>query len=230
MDPRTYFQHIVWAAVTSVFMAVFLFQVIGGLDCYSCTEEGDSRCSAKDTNIIQCGPAMNICIDYLYVASTANLTLTLWKKGCSSGPTMKWNDEILDEHLQHKVEARACSTSLCNNDVMNFPSLTPTGSATDFDNQNGMECYSCLSFSKDQCSPQNAGTIKCTGHMTQCYEGNETVSINNGYPPQTFYIKSCAKESVCFVGYSYPPDEPMTYEGHGSCCNGKLCNGPDIVL
>nr|XP_033818621.1 ly6/PLAUR domain-containing protein 3-like [Geotrypetes seraphini] len=229
MDPRAYFQHVVWATVASVSMIVFLFQVIGGLDCYSCTEEEGKGCSAKIINVVNCAPPMNVCTDFVYVANTADLNLTIWKKGCGFGPTLEWNDEVLNEHLNHQIEARSCNTSLCNKDVINLPPLSPTGNGTDFEDPNGMECYSCLSFSKDRCSPQNARTIKCTGYMSQCYEGNETVSIKSDYPPQTFYIKSCAKDGVCFINYSYQDDQPVTYEGYGSCCNEKFCNGRDLT-
>nr|XP_033770067.1 ly6/PLAUR domain-containing protein 3-like isoform X2 [Geotrypetes seraphini]XP_033770068.1 ly6/PLAUR domain-containing protein 3-like isoform X2 [Geotrypetes seraphini] len=225
MDARTYSQHIAWTAVTGILMANLFFQVTGSLQCYSCTEEGDSGCSSANTSVIWCALPMNICTEYVQTISANSFTVTRQKKGCGLGLDTDYSTVTSNDVIYHTIHIRACSTSLCNNELPSSTETRPAHTTTDPAVPNGMECYSCLSFSKDQCSSQNAEKMKCTGNMTRCYEGNVTVSVDDDDSSKPIHVKTCAMNNSCTTRYSLLTKHAMISQ-QGSCCSGRYCNGP----
>ncbi|XP_030069337.1 ly6/PLAUR domain-containing protein 3-like isoform X2 [Microcaecilia unicolor] len=199
----------------------------GGLECYSCTEEGDAGCSADKIVKVSCAQAMNVCMDYTHTIKTDALNMTIRKKGCSSGLTKTYDSE--GSFVQHcyVTHINACNTSLCNNDLTN--AIRPRLCTIASDVPNGMECYACLSFSKDQCSPKYAEKIKCTGYNTNCYKENQTVSLGNDYSSRTIYIETCSQDGSCSRSYS-STNMHMKIKGKGSCCSGKFCNKAHVFF
>ncbi|XP_030067371.1 ly6/PLAUR domain-containing protein 3 isoform X2 [Microcaecilia unicolor] len=221
MDPRIYSQHTIWAAVASFLMAVVLFQVAGSLECYSCIEEGDNGCSPANITIVQCVLPMNICIEYMQTVGTGSFMVTRRKKGCSLGLEVGIAGNTTNEAMYHISNIQGCSTNLCNNKLPNSTVTIPPHSTMV---PNGVECYSCASFSRDRCLPEK---IKCTGDMTRCYEGNVTIAVNDGNPPKAIYFKTCEDKSICTTDVSLSATD-MTISQKGFCCSGSYCNGPAL--
>nr|XP_033770903.1 ly6/PLAUR domain-containing protein 3-like isoform X2 [Geotrypetes seraphini] len=222
MDPRTYCQHIFWAAVTSFLVAVLFLQVAGSIQCYSCLEDDENGCS-KPT-IIQCTRPMNVCIEYFQTLITGSFMVTRWKKGCSLGVDTGFAGSNLAGTVFHFSQFQACSTDLCNNNLTNSNVTKPPQITED---PNGVECYSCASILKDQCTPVYAEKMKCTGSMKRCYEGNVTISAFDGDSPRPIYFKTCNEATFCTTSSS-SSGAFMKIHQKGSCCSGSYCNGPPL--
>ncbi|XP_030068952.1 ly6/PLAUR domain-containing protein 3 isoform X2 [Microcaecilia unicolor] len=225
MDPRICSQHTAWSAMTGILIAVLLFQVAGSLRCYSCIEEGDSGCSPANTPVVLCVPPMNICTEYIQTISTDSFTVTRRKKGCSLGLDKDYSTVTSNDVIYHTIHIRACSTDYCNTQLPSSTVTRPTHNTTDPAIPNGMECYSCLSFSEERCSSQKTEKIKCAGDMTRCYEGNVIVSVDDDNASKPIYIKTCALNDSCTASYSLLIKHAMIRQ-QGSCCSGRYCNGP----
>nr|XP_033770893.1 ly6/PLAUR domain-containing protein 3-like isoform X2 [Geotrypetes seraphini]XP_033770894.1 ly6/PLAUR domain-containing protein 3-like isoform X2 [Geotrypetes seraphini]XP_033770895.1 ly6/PLAUR domain-containing protein 3-like isoform X2 [Geotrypetes seraphini]XP_033770896.1 ly6/PLAUR domain-containing protein 3-like isoform X2 [Geotrypetes seraphini]XP_033770897.1 ly6/PLAUR domain-containing protein 3-like isoform X2 [Geotrypetes seraphini]XP_033770898.1 ly6/PLAUR domain-containing protein len=226
MDPRAYqySQHIIWAAVTSFLVAVLFFQVAGSIECYSCLEEDDDGCSSANTTIIQCAPPMNVCTEYFQTVMTGSFMVTRWKKGCSVGLSVGLVINTFYDPVFHYSKIQACSTDLCNNNLTNSNVTKPPYITKD---PNGVECYSCASILKDQCTPVYAEKMKCTGSMKRCYEGNVTISVLDGDSPRAIYFKTCEEATICTSSTSLSGGF-MKINQEGSCCSGSYCNGPPL--
>ncbi|XP_029432840.1 ly6/PLAUR domain-containing protein 3-like [Rhinatrema bivittatum] len=226
MEPRAYSQHTAWAAVTGALMAMLLFQAAGGLECYSCTEEGDGGCSPANITAVQCAPPMKICTEYWQTLAVGATTVTIHKRGCNSGPPESMSGWFTHLVLESNYKMRACTTDLCNLELTNIIQPALAGNTTESNSTvpNGMECYSCLSFSKDDCVPENAEKVNCTGDMKHCYEGNITVTINNDNTSKLLYVKTCVHEFSCLTRFSTSDRFGMISE-QSSCCSEILCNG-----
>ncbi|XP_030067375.1 ly6/PLAUR domain-containing protein 3 isoform X3 [Microcaecilia unicolor] len=223
MDPRTYSQHTIWAAVVSFLMAVVLFQVAESLQCYSCIDEGDNGCSPPNITIVKCVLPMDTCYEYTQTVGTGSSMVTRQKKGCSLGSQKSIQGDDINEAMYHISNIRGCSTDFCNNKLQNARERTPPLITVV---PNGVECYSCASFSKDQCLPQYAEKINCTGDTMRCYEGNVTIAVSDGNPPKAIYFKSCQDEITCTD--SSISRGQMRISRNGFCCSGNYCNGPAV--
>ncbi|XP_029432999.1 ly6/PLAUR domain-containing protein 5-like isoform X2 [Rhinatrema bivittatum] len=173
---------------------------------------------------VHCAPSMNVCVEFMHVIQSGALKLTGLQRGCDQRPTADFS--ITTTNLLYEYSRfMACNSSLCNN-VLNTSVSTPPDNTTDSNVPNDMECYSCLTFQKDQCSPKNAEKIKCTGSKRRCYEGNVTVTTKFDGSSKAMYFKTCESTSICSTELSSTVDF-VTIRQQGSCCSGKFCNGPD---
>ncbi|XP_078521689.1 ly6/PLAUR domain-containing protein 3-like [Lissotriton helveticus] len=214
-------------ALAGMLAAVLLAEGVASLRCYSCKDFNDGGCAVDRIKIEECTPPQNVCLEAIGVRIIDKQKVSAAIKGCDIGVHQNQdNADISSEYSYSKRKVHACSEDLCNTLVTEAfvnktLSVQHENRTQDLSN---LECYSCVSTSKDQCSPHNAPVVRCLDESPSCFEGNGSIILgkeNRVILP--YFMKKCAVWS-CTTWYMGVSDYENVSES-SSCCSKNLCNG-----
>lgn len=206
-------------------------EMVASLQCFSCKDFNDGGCAADRIKIEECTPPQNVCLAAIAIITIDKQNVSAAIKGCDIGVlNSNGYQEGLLNTSHRRVEAHACSEDLCNTLVTEDflaqpPYILPKPPLTLPDDpvSRDLECYSCISTSRKQCSTQNAVVLRCQDHSPFCYQGIGTIVLGHQHNiTLPYFIRECARP-FC----SGRDSTASEYENHtrtGSCCRKNLCN------
>nr|XP_033770064.1 autotransporter adhesin BpaC-like [Geotrypetes seraphini] len=87
-----------------------------GVQCYSCTEEGDSKCSSGNVGTVQCSGTLTSCLEAFGTKSIDGVNKTAVIKGCATPDTCDSSVMTLLQQYD-SAEIHCCKGNLCNSRV-----------------------------------------------------------------------------------------------------------------
>ncbi|XP_073511907.1 ly6/PLAUR domain-containing protein 5-like [Phyllobates terribilis] len=164
----------------------FLFVTgCGSLGCFACNEPSDISCSRLST--IACAADDDACTAVSFSAKLGNLTENLIVKGCDKGFPMTSIISSNPFGVQILASRILCDLPKCNEDILDLSSKFPD---VEVNETSDLECYSCLSTNKSQCSAESAEKVRCPLDLNTCYEAAGTITIREISFP--IFIKQCS--------------------------------------
>ncbi|XP_030068950.1 uncharacterized transmembrane protein DDB_G0289901 [Microcaecilia unicolor] len=97
-----------------------------GVQCYSCIEEGDGKCSPGKASIVQCPGALTSCLEGFGTKSTGGVNVTTVIKGCATPDTCDSSVMTLLQQYD-SAEIHCCNSNLCNSRVSGGVMTADTG-------------------------------------------------------------------------------------------------------
>lgn len=170
------------------------------IECLAC-QGNPSSCGGSNHPSLRCGQSQKSCIEVSITTALGQGIHHTMMKSCSNSSSCPGLAAFSNGQnpVSYSCNHHCCKGSLCNKG--NFAVEDPG-------KENGLECYS-------RSSPEEAGTMRCRGPMTQCVDLMGTA--NYGIP----VMSGCATEAFCQGLY---PTFPIPGWTRTKCCTKSLCN------
>ncbi|XP_042524103.1 ly6/PLAUR domain-containing protein 3 [Dipodomys spectabilis] len=203
-------------------LLLLLHQGAQALECYSCVQKADDGCAPHRMKAVKCPPGVEVCTEAVGAVETIHGQFSVAVRGCGSGLPGK-NDRGLDLHgLLAFIQLQQCAQDRCNAKLnLTSRGLTPAGNESAYE-PNGVECYSCVGLSREQCRGSAPPVVSCYNASdrayTGCFDGNVTLTAAN--VTVSLPVRGCVQDEECTRDGVTGPGFTLS----GSCCQGPRCN------
>ncbi|XP_075696974.1 ly6/PLAUR domain-containing protein 3-like [Rhinoderma darwinii] len=185
------------------------------LECFLCNESLDVGCS--NSSKISCTGSDNICTAVSFSAKIGNQMESRIVKGCEKGFPRILISASNSTGIGIRASKLSCNSSMCNDKIIDLSTSFPPEQVIQ---DNGLECYSCISTNKSKCSKQSAQKVKCPVGLNTCYEAEGNLTIGTISSP--IFVKQCSvptnNTAIVISQVWYKISVIAAY------CSGNLCN------